>query len=783
MRSLSTPLNIQLLTLALLLTALPAAAEERRALLIGISDYTASTLRPPTVEAGAKASTTTGRTAWPDLYGAVNDARAIREMLIWRYGFPANRIELLTDQDATRAAILQAIARHLVAPAGKGDHVVFYFAGHGSQLPNPDSDEKDGLDETLVPADSRWGAADIRDKELRQLFNKILAKGAHLTVILDSCYSGSGARGLPRWRRARGLKADPLQEVSPAAPDFGPRPEEQGALVFSASQDHEPAWETTDEEFQDRGAFSLALLRAMRDSGPRESAEHVFQRAKARLWAEETPQQPVLAGGDRMRHAPLFGGRSDHRGQQTVVAVREVSGDGTVYLEGGWANGLTVGSELKIAGGSGDGMRLRVTALDGLSSSRAEILRSEGADVVRSPSGEVPRSQPLFASGALAELSGWASPPGPPLKVWIPQAEQNFSLFAAALRKAAMGAGVEWSPDPVDDNPTHVLSWRQGLWYLSGPDGEPRPLGSDVSPSEVVEELQTLSSAKFFVQLPASKDLVAQIEIGCGTANDAVEPTENPSEADYFLAGRLDEDQVEYAWVRPAVSREDQQRYPLPLRSDWYPMIPKQDEADHLSAAHQLESKVLRLAKLRAWLALESPDGNDFPYGLALKSEGGKVTTDGQLLAGTRLGLVLQLRDPDSEAVVPRYVYVFTIDSEGKSTLLFPLSARGSVENRFPIQGGPRSPPAEVTVGEHPLFFVTEPFGIDTYFLLTSEETIPNPWVLEYPGVRTRGPLGKTALGELLSITGATTRGEPPVTPTSWSLERLFFESVPGLEE
>ncbi len=93
---------------------------------------------------------------------------------------------------------------------------------------------------------------------------------------------------------------------------------------WSASQDTERAWETLDEDYEDRGAFSLSLLRAMRDSGPRESAEHVFLRAKARLWVERTPQQPVMAGGEEMRKAPLFGGRIDHRGDQTVVAFAKL---------------------------------------------------------------------------------------------------------------------------------------------------------------------------------------------------------------------------------------------------------------------------------------------------------------------------------------------------------------------------------------------------------------------------------------------------------------------------
>ena len=58
----------------------------------------------------------------------------------------------------------------LAAAASKDDVVFVYFAGHGSQVRNSKSDEPDLLDESIVPADSRRGAPDIRDKELRRIF-------------------------------------------------------------------------------------------------------------------------------------------------------------------------------------------------------------------------------------------------------------------------------------------------------------------------------------------------------------------------------------------------------------------------------------------------------------------------------------------------------------------------------------------------------------------------------------------------------------------------------------
>ncbi len=73
---------------------------------------------------------------------------------------------------------------------------------------------------------------------------------------------------------------------------------------------------------------------------------------------------------------------------------------------------------------------------------------------------------------------------------------------------------------------------------------------------------------------------------------------------------------------------------------------------------------------------------------------------------------------------------------------------------------------------------MTAPFGIDSYFLLSTDEALPNPWILEWDGVRTRNAQPVTALERLLLMTSAGTRGAPVVTRATWSLDRVVFESV-----
>ncbi len=361
--------------------ALDASAERRRALLIGIDDYTASTL-------GARPKELPARD-WPNLAGATNDVAAMAELLTLLYGFPRNDITTLTSQSATREAILNTIEEHLVEPAAKGDVVLFYYGGHGSQVRNSASAEPDRMDESIVPADSRTGAPDIRDKELRSLFNRILERGAKLTIILDNCHSGSGARG----RVARGIAPD-LRDVRDGRRDRAP--EENGALVIAATQDFDTAWETRDEQGKIHGAFSWALLRAMRDAAPNESATDTFLRAQARLRGETPYQEPVLAG-NAARNAPFLGTTSP-RSERRSIAVERVTRDGTVQLQGGWVNGLTAGTKLR-----SENTILIVTALHGLGRSEARLEKG-----------------PPVRAGALLEIVSWAAPPVRPLRVRVP---------------------------------------------------------------------------------------------------------------------------------------------------------------------------------------------------------------------------------------------------------------------------------------------------------------------------------------------------------------------------
>ncbi len=151
----------------------------KKALIVGIDDY---------APAGA---------GGPDLGGCVNDARDIANTLHVLGIVPATpaTMRVLTNGNATRANILGGL-NWLISKPKTGDQLVFYYSGHGSQLPDivPERDEIDAKDETLCPHDFN-SAGMIKDDDLARIF-KNLPVGVNLEVILDCCHSGQGTRDL-----------------------------------------------------------------------------------------------------------------------------------------------------------------------------------------------------------------------------------------------------------------------------------------------------------------------------------------------------------------------------------------------------------------------------------------------------------------------------------------------------------------------------------------------------------------------------------------------------------
>ncbi|MYN05441.1 polysaccharide deacetylase family protein [Pseudoduganella sp. DS3] len=127
---------------------------------------------------------------WPKLHYAVQDAKAVRDTLVNRFGFDNSRVFTLTNGEATRNNILALFHDKLAnAKLKKDDRIFVFFAGHGAtrQL---SSGRSLGY---IVPVDSdpdQVSVDAIPMSELQNVAESVNSK--HLLFVMDACYSGLG---------------------------------------------------------------------------------------------------------------------------------------------------------------------------------------------------------------------------------------------------------------------------------------------------------------------------------------------------------------------------------------------------------------------------------------------------------------------------------------------------------------------------------------------------------------------------------------------------------------
>jgi peptidoglycan/xylan/chitin deacetylase (PgdA/CDA1 family)/uncharacterized caspase-like protein len=169
-------------------TSAPAVAETKRnfyreswAVIIGINDYQ----------------------NWPKLRYAVNDAAAVEEALVNKFGFQRDHIRKLIDRDATRQRIMQVLGDEFTDTnkVAREDRVFFFFAGHGATRTFGDG-RQIGF---IVPVDAdrdNYISTAISMTQLRDASDLIAAK--HIYFVMDSCYSGLAlSRGAGAFSRDR----------------------------------------------------------------------------------------------------------------------------------------------------------------------------------------------------------------------------------------------------------------------------------------------------------------------------------------------------------------------------------------------------------------------------------------------------------------------------------------------------------------------------------------------------------------------------------------------------
>ena len=268
----------------------------KKAICVGINDYAEPT---------------------SDLFGCINDADDWADLLSSSYAFD---VTTMKDGQATRAGLMGAL-RALVCEMQEDDVGVLTFSGHGTWVPDnaANPDEADNRDEALCAHDGN-----ILDDEIRVILNQ-LRDGARLTVISDTCHSGTVTRG----RRAARLDADARRGAASTAPRlrFMP-PSEESTMVAGMlpvrrrmfyPESHMSEVLLTgcnaveysyDAVFNGRfnGAMTWNAIRLIKANGDSSNLTYRQLHRKLReiLPSVQYPQSPQLEGPDELKDRPLF---------------------------------------------------------------------------------------------------------------------------------------------------------------------------------------------------------------------------------------------------------------------------------------------------------------------------------------------------------------------------------------------------------------------------------------------------------------------------------------------
>ncbi len=373
-----------------------------------------------------------------DLRGCVRDAERVRALLVGRFGFRDEDVLVLRDAEATHAAIVRAFHTRLIERARPGTEAVFFFAGHGSRVPDADAGpdrEPDGLDTSFVAYDSRAGGhtgeRDLVDDELRSLVAAATARGAFVTVLADSCHAGGALRGSgPANFRARAAPQGRRAFDRDYARDFWPISvsylDDSSRVVMgssiqigAASRDQiagEIDVETAAGTFEPAGAMTWYVTQGLERAPPGSTWGQVAGQAALGV-STLLPHQDVAWSGAVDR--AVFGGSFDTlSGWRATILER-----GLIQIEAGFLHGLREGSELDIRSSDGHSTfgRAHVEWISAVQS-RARFTRSPTGDPSRTslraievgrPAGEppqrllceVPGLEPWFAGSPWVGLA------------------------------------------------------------------------------------------------------------------------------------------------------------------------------------------------------------------------------------------------------------------------------------------------------------------------------------------------------------------------------------------
>ena len=501
-----------------------APATPKYALLVGITDYS--------------------RDGLPKLDGCLNDVRDMRQSLIDNFGYKPENIRVLTNKDATRDGIAKAFRSQIGANAAlaPNGNFLFYYSGHGFQVNDANGDEKledpnDTKDETFMAWDKDLVDDDV-DTLCRETRGVKNFTGA-LTVILDSCHSGTATRGAAQagMPKAKSAQASyeappevPLQETkSKGSPNAGSLVAFSGCLSTQSSEEKlfpiaPKAGEKGATKNEFHGVLTYYLLQAMKNATQSTSNSQMWTQV-ATVLSGKYDQLPLLEGS--RPNAPFLGGAT----RDTITPIPYTLAGNTLTFNKGIEAGAVKGGFIKV---SSAGQPEKQLAIATASLGRATATLPKDATIGNT--GTVELLTPYFGSEALKVGLGTGIAANNPvlarLQGHYSGDKSSFVTLATAgeapnvyLLRSTRGQAL---PKFVEKENAPEKASDAGYIFSKAPNGQaifgawmPVNEGDDINAQEEIRLFQTLDN---YAAQSNVKTLSNQIQSGL-TAKEAVKIT------------------------------------------------------------------------------------------------------------------------------------------------------------------------------------------------------------------------------------------------------------------
>lgn len=225
---------------------------------------------------------------------AAKDAAAVAEMLKNPAicGYPADQVILLTDQNATRAAILSAL-ESLVTKVDADSTLFLFFVGHG--VYGTDGNYYLTTHDSQLQGKQVAAGTGISDTELLDKLRQLKAK--RMLLVINACHSGELSPSFDIGDESLDSQPPP-QKLADALLSTG-----EGRITITACRPEQKSWIGSGK----LSIFTRALVNGLKGAAPNNRGyisafglyEHVYIESKEgaeELGQEQEPELTVLKG-------------------------------------------------------------------------------------------------------------------------------------------------------------------------------------------------------------------------------------------------------------------------------------------------------------------------------------------------------------------------------------------------------------------------------------------------------------------------------------------------------